>query len=185
MMENKTPLSSAESTSEPVAAADDKAIDKHQLIVFKLGAEEYAIHIDQIKEVVLTPRVTKMPQTPTYVKGVTNIRGSIMAIVDLEEKFGIQTDKSSAEESAFNYTLGAESKDFNVGILVKEVPNTLTVMASDIDETVNVVQNTTEHGNYMLGIVKIEDRLVILIDLFQVMQTNDLNGVLNEPLVNQ
>lgn len=183
-MESKTSLSATESASEPIATVDNQAIDKHQLIVFKLGAEEYAIHIDQIKEVVLTPRVTKMPQTPAYVKGVTNIRGSIMAIVDLEEKFGIQTDQPSKKEAS-NYTLVAESKDFNVGILVKEVPNTLTVMASDIDETVNVVQNTAEHGNYMLGIVKIEDRLVILIDLFQVMQTNDLNGVLNEPLVNQ
>ncbi len=184
-MEENPSSSASQLAAEPADGTDGSSIDKHQLIVFKLGAEEYAIHIDQIKEVVLTPRVTRMPQTPGYVKGVTNIRGSIMAIVDLEEKFGIQTGKSVTEENAFNYTLVAESKELNVGILVKEVPNTLTVMASDIDETINVVQDTAQHGNYILGIVKIEERLVILIDLFQIMQTKDLNGVLHESLVSQ
>ena len=113
---------------------------------------------------------------PSYVKGVANIRGNILAIVDLEAKFGLQAGGLS-EESTSNYTLVAESKDFNVGILVKEVPNTLRVLASDIDETVNVVQNTADHGNYVLGIVKIDERLIILIDLVQIMQTHDLHGV--------
>ena len=184
-MEDKTLLDTSEQVPASVADAVDSDVDKHQLIVFKLGAEEYAIHIDQIKEVVLTPRVTKMPQTPSYVKGVANIRGSILSIVDLEEKFGIQAGGEADEENAHNYTLVAESNDFNVGILVKEVPNTLSVMTSDIDETVNVVQNDAEEGNYVLGIVKIEERLVILIDLFQIMQTNDLSSVLKEPLLSE
>ena len=58
-----------------------------QLIIFKLAGEEYGLSIDQIKEVVLTPRVAKMPQTPAYIKGVANIRGNIIAIMDLEQKF--------------------------------------------------------------------------------------------------
>lgn len=161
----------------------NKAAEKHQLIVFRLGSEEYGIHIDQIKEVVLTPRVTRMPHTPSYIKGVANIRGSILAIVDLEEKFGLHEAASKPEESTSNYTLVAESKEFSIGILVKEVPNTLSVMASDIDEAINVVQSTTENSNYMLGIVKIDDRLVILIDLFKIMQANDVNGVFQETSV--
>ena len=53
-----------------------------QLIIFKLGREEYAMNIDQIKEVVLTPQVAKVPQTEDYIKGVANIRGNIIAILD-------------------------------------------------------------------------------------------------------
>lgn len=178
-MENKATADPAERGSEQLT---DISADRHQLIIFKLGAEEYGIHIDQIKEVVLTPRVTRMPQTPSYVKGVANIRGNILAIVDLEEKFGIGSVLPT-EETTSHYTLVAESKNFNVGILVKEVPNTLSVMASDIDETVNVVQDSNEQSNYIMGIVKIDDRLVILIDLFKVMQTNDLAGVFKETTV--
>ena len=67
-----------------------------QLIIFKLGTEEYALSIDQIKEVVLTPRIAKMPQTPSYIKGVANIRGNIIAILDLEQKFGIEQTREDA-----------------------------------------------------------------------------------------
>ena len=176
-MNHRTTTRSATHESEQTT---EESNDRHQLIVFKLGTEEYGIHIDQIKEVVLTPRVTRMPQTPSYVKGVANIRGNILAIVDLEEKFGMQTTVSPAEEPTSNYTLVAESEDFNVGILVKEVPNTLSVMSSDIDETINVVQDSAERDNYMLGIAKIDDRLIILIDLFRVMHTYELKEVLNE-----
>src|SRR6478752_3903251 len=66
-----------------------------QLIIFKLGTEEYALSIDQIKEVVLTPRIARMPQTPSYIKGVANIRGSIIAILDLEQKFGIEKQEKN------------------------------------------------------------------------------------------
>jgi len=59
-----------------------------QIVVFKLGQEEYGLHIDQIKEVVITPKITRMPQTPAFVKGVANIRGNVIAMLDLEEKFG-------------------------------------------------------------------------------------------------
>nr|WKN39251.1 chemotaxis protein CheW [Tunicatimonas sp. TK19036] len=160
------------------AEAPDTNSRYHQLIVFKLGEEEYGIYIDQIKEVVFTPHITRMPQTPSYLKGVANIRGNILAIVDLEKKFGLQTTVSEIDEGASNYTLVAESKDFTIGILVKEVPNTLTVSSNDIDETVNVVQGTQEEHNYIKGIAKVNDRLIILIDVFTIMQEKEMNRVL-------
>ena len=60
-----------------------------QIVVFRLGQEEYGLPIEQIKEVVITPNITRMPQTPAFVKGVANIRGNVIAILDLEEKFGL------------------------------------------------------------------------------------------------
>lgn len=151
-----------------------------QLIVFKLGEEEYGISIDQIKEVVFTPNITRMPQVPSYVRGVANIRGNILAIVDLKEKFGLNSQEETSEENSSNYTLVVESQDLNIGILVKEVPNTLTVSSSDIDETINVVQDNQEEQHYIKGIVKIESRLIILIDVFSVMQKTEVNRVLTQ-----
>ena len=67
------------------------------MIIFKLGKEEYALHIDQIKEVVLTPGIAKIPQTPDYIIGVANIRGNIISIVSLNTKFGLIGNEEEAK----------------------------------------------------------------------------------------
>jgi purine-binding chemotaxis protein CheW len=151
-------------------------VSKHsrtQLIVFKLGKEEYGLAIDQIKEVVLTPNITRMPQTPSYIKGVANIRGNIIAILDLEEKFGL-ADKTGEVARSGNYTLVVASEEYKIGILVKEVPNTLSVSKADIDETVNIVHDDKQEGNYIKGIVKVNNRLIILIDIYQIMSRHEI-----------
>ena len=61
-------------------------IEKVQIIVFKLGDSEYALEIGQIKEVVPTPPISKVPLTPPYIRGIANVRGNILAIIDLEKK---------------------------------------------------------------------------------------------------
>jgi purine-binding chemotaxis protein CheW len=143
-----------------------------QLIIFKLGTEEYALNIDQIKEVVLTPGIAKIPQTPKYVKGVANIRGSIIAIVDLEEKFGLT--RENQQKSIGNYTLVVESEEFKIGVLVTEVPNTLTVYETDIDTSSSVLQYSNLKEDCIKGIVKAGDRMIILVDMIKMMDSDEL-----------
>ncbi|MDN5212720.1 chemotaxis protein CheW [Fulvivirgaceae bacterium BMA12] len=156
----------------------EQSLETQQLIVFRQGTEEYGLHIDQIKEVVLTPNITKMPQTPNYVKGVANIRGNIIGIIDLEEKFGIKeattTDRANKEN---NYTLVVESDEFKVGILVTEVPNTLSVSSADMEHSINIVHDHNVNSEYIQAIVKLKDRLIILIDIFKVLNEQELETV--------
>jgi purine-binding chemotaxis protein CheW len=147
---------------------------KSQLIVFRLGDEEYGLQIGQIKEVVPTPHITRLPQTPPYVKGVANIRGNIIAVVDLEEKFGL---KQESNEAANNYTLVVESDEVKMGVLVRELPNTLNVKQSQIEDSTNIIQDGTADQSYIKGIVKLEDRLIIMLDVFKTMSESELNGV--------
>ncbi len=163
---------------------DDKSEEKEQfqetqqLIVFKQGAEEYGLHIDQIKEVVLTPNITKMPQTPNFVKGVANIRGNIIGIVDLEEKFGIKEATTTAEANkANNYTLVIASDEYKVGLLVTEVPNTLTVKSESIEQSVNIVHDNNVEADYIQGIVKLDSRLIIMIDIFKVLNEDEFENL--------
>ncbi|MBL6447049.1 purine-binding chemotaxis protein CheW [Fulvivirga sp. 29W222] len=153
----------------------EQLVASQQLIVFRQGDEEYGIHIDQIKEVVLTPNITKMPQTRSFVKGVANIRGNIIGIVDLEEKFGLKEATTTAEANeANNYTLVIESEDYKVGILVTEVPNTLTIKSSNIEQSVNVIHDNNLNSDYIKGLVKLDNRLIILIDIFKVLDEPEL-----------
>ena len=162
-------------TTESTTTTAAKVQGKTQIIVFKQGDEEYALHIDQIKEVVITPSITRMPQTPTYIKGVANIRGNIIAILDLEEKFNLK--RSQDQGTGNNYTLVVESDDLKMGILVREVPNTLNIATSDFDESVGIINDVNNEGNYIKGIVKYEKRLIIVIDIFKVIDAEMLGSL--------
>jgi len=156
-------------------------VKRIQLIIFRLGNEEYALQIDQIKEVVVTPRIAKMPQTPDYIKGIANIRGSIIAIIDLEKTFGLDqgiTDNSKAA----NYTLVVESDIYKVGILVKEVPNTLSIAESDIDRSSNFVQSNSVDEEAIKGVVKSGERLIILIDMVKLMESTNIHATVQKAI---
>jgi purine-binding chemotaxis protein CheW len=145
-----------------------------QIVVFKLGNEEYGLLIDQIKEVVITPNITKMPQTPNYVKGVANIRGNVIAIFDLEERFDIAR---TINHEGNRYTLVVESDDVKMGLLVNDVPNTVTVNAGDLDESIAIVNDANAESNYIKGIIKTGSRLIILIDIFKVVDQEMTNSI--------
>jgi purine-binding chemotaxis protein CheW len=138
-----------------------------QVVVFKLAGEEYGLPIGQIKEVVITPAITRMPRTPSYVRGVANIRGTVIAMIDLEEKFAIKTAEWTAATGS--YTLVIESADMKMGILVSDVPNTLSVSMDNIEQRFS----SEEEGTYLTGIIKLEKRLIIMIDIFKVINQND------------
>jgi purine-binding chemotaxis protein CheW len=150
----------------------EKTTKSFQIIVFKLGNEEYALSIDQIKEVVITPNIARIPLTQPYIKGVANIRGNVLAIIDLGERFGI-TSEEEINSGTHRYTLVVSSDVLKMGILVKEVPNTLRVTDDDIDVSPNIIQDTAIDNNYIKGIVKSGSRMIMLIDIFRVITRED------------
>lgn len=154
----------------------NKSADRLQIVVFKLGNEEYGLHIDQIKEVVITPTITRMPQTQSYVKGVANIRGNVIAIFDLEDRFNLTR---TIQSQGSKYTLVVESEDVKLGLLVNEVPNTVSVNASDLDESVGIINDSNADTNYIKGIIKSGERLIILIDIFKVID-QEMTGAIKK-----
>jgi len=150
-------------SNTPTANNNNRSL---QIVVFKLGHEEYGIQIDQIKEVVITPNITRMPQTQSFVKGVANIRGNVIAIFDLEERFNLER---TGTHHGNRYTLVVESEDFKMGLLVNEVPNTVSVNAANLDESVSIINDSNSESNYIKGIIKHDKRLIILIDIFKVI----------------
>jgi len=162
-----------EATQESAAAGT--IAGNFQIIVFKQGEEEYALQIAQIKEVVITPNITRMPQTPSFIRGVANVRGNIIAVIDLEEMFGLK--RNETQQAGKNFTLVVESEDLKMGILVHEVPNTLSVSSKDFDESVNVINDSRMNSNYIRGIIKANQRLIILIDIFKVIDQEMLSTV--------
>lgn len=152
-----------------------------QLIVFRLGGEEYGLAIDQVKEIVAMPNVARVPLTPSYVKGVANVRGNILSIIDLAEKFGLvqQQEADPAVEAKPGYLLVMESALLKMGIQVREVPSTLSVSADQIDQSLAIVQDNQTEGSYIKGIVRASNRLIILIDIYKLINKDVLSTVGN------
>ncbi|AMM52099.1 chemotaxis protein CheW [Rufibacter sp. DG15C] len=141
------------------------------LIVFKLGIEEFGVRIEQVKEVTITPEITRMPKTPSFIKGVANIRGDILAIMDLEERFQVER---SASTDRHTYTLVIEAKDYTLGFIVKEVPQSLTLPVSSIDKAPSFIQDININENFIEGIGKIDNRLIIVLDIFKILTSDEI-----------
>jgi purine-binding chemotaxis protein CheW len=164
---------------------DLNQVQKQQIVVFKLGLEEYGLYIDQIKEVVITPAITYMPQTPEFILGVANIRGNVIAILDLEKKFGLPY-RAEAQQGKINFTLVIESEEYKMGILAREVPNTLSISSDSVEGSVFTAEQQAEQS-YITGIVKLGKRLIIMIDILKVIigqEVQLLKKPLDHPIMN-
>ena len=151
------------------------------LIVFRLGSEEYGIRIEQVKEVTITPEITRMPKTPAFIKGVANIRGDIIAIMDLEERFGIVPPGDI--RLGPSYTLAIEAKDYSIGIIVRDMPQSLTIPVSKIDKAPTFLQDLNFNDNYIEGIGKLGSRLIIVLDIYKILTSEEIKQLNPEKTV--
>lgn len=151
------------------------------LIVFKLGLEEYGIRIEQVKEVTITPEIARMPKTPPFIKGVANIRGDIIAVLDLEERFNIKPAVPVDGEKSYQntYTLVLESKEYTLGLLVREVPQSLTLPISKIEKTPSIIQDININDNYIEGIGKLGNRLIIVLDIQRILTSEETEQLIS------
>ncbi|MFD1875413.1 chemotaxis protein CheW [Hymenobacter bucti] len=164
--------SSAAPGSRRAAPAVPEAVV--QLIVFRLGDEDYGIRIEQVKEVTVTPEVVKMPKTPPFIKGIANLRGDIIAIVDLEERFQLRPAGRPVPE--FSYTLAVEAADYTLGLMVREVPRPLTIPVSLIEPAPEFVQDSGQRDKYLEGIAKLPDDegVIIVLDMAKLLTPSEI-----------
>ena len=164
--------------SANLAKKEQHNTPKRQLIVFKLAEQEYALFINQIKEVVITPTITPVPLTPNYIKGVANVRGDILAMVDLEARFNLNSQEQETRKlSKFNFTLVIASEEVKIGLLVKDLPSTLTVYENELIQPDLVYADESEK-NYILSIAKLQERLIIVVDLHKIILKEDINSTI-------
>lgn len=165
-------ISAAASAPRRSAPAAPEAVV--QLIVFRLGDEDYGIRIEQVKEVTVTPEVVKMPKTPPFIKGIANLRGDIIAIVDLEERF--QLRPAGRPMPDFSYTLAVEAADYILGLMVREVPRPVTVPVSLIEPAPEFVQDTGQRDKYLEGIAKLPDSegVIIVLDMAKLLTPSEI-----------
>ena len=140
-----------------------------QLVVFSLEDESFGVDINQVREIVRVGSVTPIPDSPNFIKGVTNIRGEIIIVIDLKERFFLPVKKPV--ESKHIVITGQEGNLY--GVLVDEVTEVLRIKRTEIKTTPHLI--TKIDRTYISGVVTLENRLIMLLDLKKVLSEEDLN----------
>lgn len=165
-----------------IDAAPGRVVSTHseqEFLSFKLGSEEYGIDIQQVQELRSYEAVTKIANTPDYIKGVVNLRGIIVPILDLRLKF--QTDTVRYDEFTVVIIINLNGK--LSGIVVDSVSDVVRLQADQIQPPPALDQNSD--ANYLLGLGTLDERMLIVVDIRKMIATNELNLALSSALMNQ
>ena len=142
--------------------------DTLQLVTFKLDQEEFGVEILKVHEIIRMMEITKIPNSPDFVKGVINLRGKIIPIVSLRQKFGIRLDD---EESNNLRIVVIELNSIVVGFMVDSVSEVLKIEKNIIEPPPEVLSGVD--STYITGVAKLEDRLLILLDLEKLLTSKE------------
>ncbi|EGW37777.1 chemotaxis protein CheW [Desulfosporosinus sp. OT] len=130
-----------------------------ELVVFKLGEEEYGIEIGFAQEIIRIPkRITKMPDMPSYIEGVTDLRGRVIPIIDLKIKFGFE----QTERSVDSRLLILDLENSLLGIIVDDVSEVIKIEEQAIERLSGEISGL--NSNRIQGIARINERLILLLN---------------------
>jgi purine-binding chemotaxis protein CheW len=136
-------------------------------LTFTLAAEEYGIGILKVKEIIGIIAITAVPQTPPHVKGVINLRGKVIPVVDLRLKFGMPTMEYTERTCIIVIEISKGSSHVLIGILVDSVSEVLNIKGADIEDTPNF--GSRLNTDFILGMAKTGGGIKILLDIDRVM----------------
>jgi purine-binding chemotaxis protein CheW len=143
-------------------------------LTFSLGSEEYGIGILNVREIIGLLEVTAVPHTPPYIKGVINLRGRVIPVVDLRLKFGMPSVETTERTCIIVVEVNGRSGPVQVGMLVDSVSEVLNIAGQDIESA--LASGTAAESESILGMAKVRNEVKILLDVDQMIGTGDLDA---------
>ncbi len=151
----------------------DKRTGKY--LTFHLGREEFAIQVGRVREIMGVQEITAVPQTPSHVRGVINLRGKVVPVVDLRLKFGLPELEYSQRTCIVVVQVVGDAGPMLMGVVVDGVSEVLNLSAGDIEDTPDFGRGVATP--YLLGMAKIKGKVKILLDINLVLTSQELKGL--------
>ncbi|MBW2109025.1 MAG: purine-binding chemotaxis protein CheW [Deltaproteobacteria bacterium] len=161
----------ADTMNQAVKAVSDK---EAKYLTFALDQEEYGIGILKVKEIIGMMDVTTVPQTPSYVKGVINLRGKVIPVVDLRLRFGMDAIDYTDRTCIIVVEIDGETGMVPIGIVVDSVSEVLNIKGDDIEETPTF--GAALDTDFILGMAKMEGGVKILLDIDKVLCSEEFEA---------
>jgi len=159
-----------------ITQANRALTDKEgKYLTFALGSEEYGLEILKVREIIGYVEITAVPQTPHHVKGVINLRGQVIPVIDLRAKFGMDTAEITEESCIIVVEIAQGKRTFQTGIIVDHVQEVLDIGGGDIEEVPQF--GSSVNTDFILGMGKIENTVKILLDIDKVLVRDDFSGL--------
>ncbi len=161
-----------------MTTATKEVIEQKQYLTFLLANEEYAIGILKVKEIIEYDTVTTVPKTPKWVRGVINLRGAVVPVVDLAIKFGLELKPVTKTTCIVIVETQFESQNTTIGILVDAVSQVMELATEDLQPVPEF--GTRVKVDYLLGMAQLGKKFALLLDVDKVLSTDELlrlNGV--------
>ena len=165
----------AEVESVQTAVADASKKREGKYLTFVLADEEYGLEILKVREIFGYMEITAIPQTPPYVKGVINLRGKVIPVIDLRTKFGMEEAEITEHTCIIVVEISNGDKKFQTGIIIDCVSEVLDIASKDIEDAPQF--GSSVDTNFILGMGKVGESVKILLDIDKVLVGDDLSGL--------
>jgi purine-binding chemotaxis protein CheW len=146
-------------------ANDNKSMSETQLVVFDLASENYGVDISSVREIMRMQNITRVPGALSYVEGVINLRGKVLPVLDLRKRLSLTVAAQTKDSRVVVIDIAAGE----VGVIVDAVSEVLRIPDSAVEPPSSMI--TQANSDYLMGIAKLTDRLIILLDLNKLLST--------------
>jgi purine-binding chemotaxis protein CheW len=148
-----------------------------QYLTFTLDGEEYAIPVTSAREVLLVPKITRIPRMPEFMRGIVNIRGTVVPILDLKKKFGMNDTAMSAERAIIvvEIPVGGDegsTEILSLGLFADTVKKVVTIPEEAIDPPPKI--GTSVKSSFILGMGRVDGEFIIILDIAEIFSDQDL-----------
>lgn len=157
----------------------NKAVQEREgkYLTFALANEEFGLEILKVREIIGIMEITAVPQTPEYVRGVINLRGQVIPVIDLRAKFGMEAIETTDQTCIIVVEISQDDRKFNTSIVVDHVQEVLDIVGDQIEDAPQFGSNVAT--DFILGMGKIGDSVKILLDIDKVLACEELKSFFN------
>ncbi len=163
----------ADLVNQEIVSGD--TLHQNQYLTFLLGEEEYGVDILRVQEIRGWDTVTSIPNAPAFIKGVVNLRGTIVAILDLRERFEMENVEYNELTVIVVLKVKSEGKERIMGIVVDAVSEVYHIEKDDLKDPPDL--GYAIDMNYMKGMATVEDKMVIILDIDHLMSLKDIENI--------
>ncbi len=151
----------------------DEKGKKHtfQVVTFAVGKEEYGLRIEEVQEIVRMPEITRLPQTAAFIKGVINLRGHIVPVIDMRERFKLE----NVDYNETTRVIVVRIDEKLTGLIVDNVSQVIEMETSEIEDAPDIV--TGRSREFIAGIGKINEQMIIIIDTAKLLTDEEILAV--------
>jgi len=146
-------------------------------LTFKLGEEQFGVHVSQVLNILEMTSITKVPKSPDYMKGVINLRGKVLPVIDARIKFGMEETEYTNNTCIIVMDLEMDGKTINIGTIVDGVLSVVEINESEVEPPPNI--GSKFKSEFIYGMAKVEEEFVMLVDMQEVINVDEMAEIQN------